>query len=1216
MPPRRPGTERRVLPIIRRIRNRWRLRIALKGAAVVLGASFAAFLISAYGLELLRFSPSAVTALRVGTWAAVAVLAGVFLVRPLLRRIDDEKVALYLEEHEPSLEAAILGAVQVEKTGREETRFTSPELLQRLVEQAVEKASDVEYGNRIEQRALYQASGALGVVTIGVLAFIFMGPSNLRYGVNALLFPTTEAAEVNPYSISVEPGDVTVARGSDQFVTAELVGFAFDDVSVFVRPSTGTTYQRLSMLSAQDAGFELLLLNLTENTDYFVEANGIRSPVYEIEVAELPYVQQIEQTYRFPSYTNLEPRVVEDGGDVAALRGTVVEFRIHSTLATAGGRLLVDDQPVMELEPAGDGTFTARLTVDEPGVYEIELARGDGQLVAASPEYAIDVLSDLPPSISLTKPGRDTPASPIEEVYLEARADDDYGVRDVRLVYSVNGEAEDTIAIFDGSGEPLTEVSTGHTMFLEEWPLEPGDVISYYAIARDNRQSGASQVTSDIYFINVRPFGREYREAEQQGGGGGGGGGGGAAPEDALSELQKQVVSATFNVLRDQEHYTDEQFEENLVSVALAQGRVREQVATLTQRMNNRGLAGADPRFREIAEMLPEAVNDMQVAEDSLRAQAPQAALAPEQRALRVLQKAEETYERFVSQEEQQGGGGGGGGGGGANADDLADLFELEVDKLQNQYETVQRGERQQADEQIDELMEKLDELARRQQQELERQRMRASAQQGGAGGSSSEGQRALAEQAEEAARQLERLARESGDPELQDTARRLREAAEAMRRSASTSGGSQGVAEAGSALDDLAEAQRRLERTREDRMQASAQDAMQRVERLAESQRQVQEELERLSSDPAGRQEDARRILERKDQMVQETQDLEDQLDRMAADARRDDPEAARELTEAAEAIREGQIAEKIAWSKNMVEQRGEEQIAREFEEQIASEIENLRREMGEAGRAAEGIAESRGLEGALDQTRDLVRGTESLARRLENRGQQGEQGQQGQQGGDPQGQEGQQGSGQQGEQGQEGQQGGGQQGQEGQQGGGQQGQQGQGQGQQGGQQGQNNQGGGGGDGNVGDARLGDGTAGPRSFSGGPSAGSPRALTDEEIRQYQREFSERFDEARELQRQLSEDGRDVQDLDDAMDIMDRLRDAETYRDLPAIASLQETLRQSLRRLEFTLRREVEGDGAGRASLSGSDEVPTGFRQLVEEYYRSLARGEGSDAGR
>jgi hypothetical protein len=46
-----------------------------------------------------------------------------------------------------------------------------------------------------------------------------------------------------------------------------------------------------------------------------------------------------------------------------------------------------------------------------------------------------------------------------------------------------------------------------------------------------------------------------------------------------------------------------------------------------------------------------------------------------------------------------------------------------------------------------------------------------------------------------------------------------------------------------------------------------------------------------------------------------------------------------------------------------------------------------------------------------------------------------------------------------------------------------------------------------------------------------------------------------------------------------------------------------------LKRLEFGLRRDVEGEADQRATLTGADEVPDGYRRLVEEYYRTLARG-------
>ena len=128
-----------------------------------------------------------------------------------------------------------------------------------------------------------------------------------------------------------------------------------------------------------------------------------------------------------------------------------------------------------------------------------------------------------------------------------------------------------------------------------------------------------------------------------------------------LSALQRQIIAATFNLVRDRDSYGAESWEENVVSVALTQERLREQVETLAQRILNRGITRADEAFQRIAEALPVAVEAMNEAVDSLRALAPGGAIGAEQSALRQLQKAEETYERFVSMERQQQGGGGGG---------------------------------------------------------------------------------------------------------------------------------------------------------------------------------------------------------------------------------------------------------------------------------------------------------------------------------------------------------------------------------------------------------------------------------------------------------------------------------------------------------------------------------------------------------------------------
>ena len=222
--------------------------------------------------------------------------------------------------------------------------------------------------------------------------------------------------------------------------------------------------------------------------------------------------------------------------------------------------------------------------------------------MSASPQYTIDVLTDQAPSVSIAKPGRDTNASPIEEVFVEARAEDDFGVRDLELVYSVNGTAEKTIRLFDGKNR-LAEVTAGHTFYLEELNVKAGDFVSYYARAADNDTNGAKRQSSDIYFLQIRPLRKEFKRAESDAGGGGGGGGGGGQV-GALSQQQRQIVAATFNVNRDRKTMTADKLRESSVVLALSQAKLRDQVDGLLTRMNSR-LVQQDPSFKKVAELLP-----------------------------------------------------------------------------------------------------------------------------------------------------------------------------------------------------------------------------------------------------------------------------------------------------------------------------------------------------------------------------------------------------------------------------------------------------------------------------------------------------------------------------------------------------------------------------------------------------------------------------------
>lgn len=116
-----------------------------------------------------------------------------------------------------------------------------------------------------------------------------------------------------------------------------------------------------------------------------------------------------------------------------------------------------------------------------------------------------------------------------------------------------------------------------------------------------------------------------------------------------------------------------------------------------------------------------------------------------------------------------------------------------------------------------------------------------------------------------------------------------------------------------------------------------------------------------------------------------------------------------------------------------------------------------------------------------------------------------------------------------------------------------------------------------------------------------------PGRLSHEQIRQFSREFRERRLDAEALRRELRQDGRDIRDLDGVIARMRELENQRAYGDHEEIAQLQAAVIQGLKAYEFALRRQMEGSGNPRLNLSGSAEVPSDFRKLVEEYYKSLA---------
>lgn len=965
---------------VRKVRRRWRTQILIRGISLFLASTIAVLVFGVWGADLFGFKPATVWILRVLTGGAILFVAWRFLYSPLRARVNNVRVAQYIEEKYPQLEDRLVTAIEY---GHENTESSG--LIDLLIKDALDKTSRVDFSVFVN-RVRLASFGILGVGALLVLsALMVWGPSFFPYGFTSLYMPWATTSFGSSMAIKIVPGNVEIAKGMDQLIRAQLVGFDSPDVRLYQQEENSEQWKESTMDPDPDGtGFHYLLIEIGASLRYYAESSGVRSPVYSVNVVDLARVEKIDLTYNFPSYTGMTPQTVENEGDISALKGTRVGLNVLLNRPVQSARLLFDDRTTVDLVSSGARNFSGNFTIQRSGSYVVQVTEPGGRSHAGSSDYQIDAIDDMTPTVTVMRPMRDVRATSVEEVFTEIKAEDDIGIGKLELRYSVNGEPEKVVRLDRGNSQSSSIIGT-HTFFLEEFELQPGDLVSYYGKAWDNNTAtGPATSSSDIYFIQIRPFEQNYIQNQQ----GGMPGNQQGEREEALSKQQKQIISATFRLIREKALMESKEYLDGLKALALVQSRLRTQAQGLVDRLQRRGADQMDENFKKLSEYLKNAIGEMEKAAIDLGALKPDSALPQEQRSLQQLMRAESLFREiqvsFASQS-------GGSSGSAASAEDLADLFELELNKLKNQYETVQRGEQESRDQKVDEAMQRLKELAKRQQQLNERnlrlaQQGRPSSSSGSSGGQS---QQQLMEQLEQLKRQLQRLSRERSSPELNEATNQLQKAIDEMKRAQN---GRQNAAETSAqgmrTLQQLNEAIRKLERGQASALNRGVEQAVRESEKLIEEQKKISQELDRLSEDASkndsmgGLEQRSEDLKERKTNLADRLRGLGGQARDLSRQARKTQTETSRRLADAANTIEDKRLPERVMSGNSMIEM-GLFESQKLQEEYVRNGLEEVKKQL-EAAKGSIGQTREGKMEEAAGRARQLAEGLESMQQRM----------------------------------------------------------------------------------------------------------------------------------------------------------------------------------------------------------------------------------------
>jgi len=1041
---------------LRRLELRVRLFAAARGTAVIAAAALILTLVLIWVGNRYEFAQQVVFPLRILLFVCLAAAVSFALALPLLK-LNRRRITRLAERRFPGFGERLLTVAERPDPANPFTELLAEDALQIARQHPPE---DLRSG-----RLLAVCLGS-GVTAATILIWLIAsGPGYWGYGAGLLWTGSANPGKRPLYEVTVQPGDKTVRRKSDQVISAQLLNFSADQVILHARYRGASKWESTPMQPKHNgAAYQFLFAGLSDSVEYFVQADAAKSKHFTLTVKDLPGVKRVRVALHFPPGLHLRDVMQDPGGDIRAVAGSEADISVLTDRPLQRGVLVLEDGSKIDLKAAEGNWLTAPLPITKDGSYHVA-ALDSGDTVRLSDDYFIEAKKDEPPSVRILRPGHDPHVSPIEEVPVTLDASDDFGVEGLELHYSVNGGAEQVVPLLKNKDSKEAQRTT--TLYLEKFKLQPGDLISLYGTARD-----ANAVSrTEMIFAQAEPFDFKFSQSQQAGGMGGMGMGG---QDGDISERQKQIIAATWNELKDG-NKTRAALQEDARFLSDLQGKLGQQAKTLAERMGSRELSSPGSEFENFSKMMTQASSEMDNAVGQLKPGKWHDALSPEQRALQSLLRAEAIFRNIQVAFGQSGGGTGGSGA----QRDLARMFDLELDTSKNQYETQQSASQSQGDQQkaIDDAFERLQMLARRQQELAARNNQQQAFEQRWQ-------EEQLRREAEELRRQMEQLSRNSQGQQQSKSSQRGQQSASAGSRGEASSKPNQDLARAMQqsldslrnaedemrkavsqhdasaqerAASQLAEAQQLLNRALHRQAGTSVADMANKAQQIADAQRDLANKLKQMYGQsgfrsrpgegqstlpgsgempemndpdnprfygyrrrfwqqeleprrPATAQE--RELAGEKEKLAQQLDQLQRQMQQQGQNLAGTQPDASSKMRKALSDAEEKELALRMQKNAEWMRQGyGDRNLG--MEDNVTAGLDQLARELRDtqaalnAGPPGQGKADQR-TEEALSQ----VRGLRQMLEQAQRQGQQGQPGQQnGQQQSQADGQQGQQG-------------------------------------------------------------------------------------------------------------------------------------------------------------------------------------------------------------
>lgn len=653
--PMNPALQDQLRPVVRR--ERFRLVLSFLAITWIIVA-----IVGLLVYALNRTAESALDPYLPAAWIWISAIGGIgtlaAMIVAFISMPNAEKMAHRVEERFPELDSVLLTAIEQKPTPSEGLSFFQHDIIQKAVHHSYqEKWASVIPGWKLFSSSFGVIIGFVGAAATCILLVLLPKP---EIDSSIHLFDDIEEPVKLDLSCNVQPGNAEIERGTNLLVLAEFAKDSPSEAKLHYTNESGEDRVVSMTKSLDDPVFASRIMQVDHPLTYYVEFADQASDEYVVTVFEFPRLVRTDVELSYPKYTNLPNKTLQDTRRFSAVIGTdaKLQFHLNKDVTSATLRPESKDGEVLRLtkDNLNPLLWQTSLIVEQSGKYRLHLVDDQGRENKSPPRLTIKALENQPPELKLLEPARDIAVSAIEEVSMSASVWDDFGVARTGLAWSIGGGEPGELEIASDQSAKKKHI-VDHLLELESLSAEPDQLVAWHFWAEDIGPDGEPRRTeSDMFFAEVRRFEEVFLESE-----GGQGqqqqqqqqGEQGPSAEQAmeLAELQKEIINATWRVVRREKRFElTPSFDDGVKLIAESQRSAITQVDELAEKLNDDLAKGL---VDELKSIMNDAVDKLEAARSEPSAQPLKKAISKQQLAWQTLLRMR-AREVQIQQSQQQ----------------------------------------------------------------------------------------------------------------------------------------------------------------------------------------------------------------------------------------------------------------------------------------------------------------------------------------------------------------------------------------------------------------------------------------------------------------------------------------------------------------------------------------------------------------------------------